>query len=138
MPNKSITTSATQIRTGRPLKPPHPSNRLGRQLRARRRALGITLKALGKTVGMSAGRIAGYELGTLVPGPKPLGKLATALGLDIHRLWRFRLSTLEALEWDKMIFQAQLRKRAAMAIAERGLEDLGDLRVRRLQPPEIP
>lgn len=123
---------------GRPLKPPHPSNRLGRRLRARRKQLGLTLVALGRKVKMTHGRLAGYELGTLIPGPEPLGRIAAALELDIHELLRLRTSSMLAIEWDRIIYQVQMKKRASMAIVERDPEDKTDIRIRRLQPVDIP
>jgi len=87
---------------------------------------------------MTHGRLAGYELGTLIPGPEPLGRIAAALELDIHELLRLRTSSMLAIEWDRIIYQVQMKKRASMAIVERDPEDKTDIRIRRLQPVDIP
>lgn len=128
----------TNGRKGRSHKLPPHSNRLGRLLRSRRLELGLTLAVVAKRAMMTTGNVASYEGGYGIPGPGRLGRLASALHLDPDKLWRTRRSTLIGLDFDRAIHQLQLSKRAAMATAERGLEDQDDVRARRLESVVIP
>ena len=56
---------------------------VGRRLRWRRRALGLSLKDVGPVCGVQFQQIAKYEAGTATVSAAALWKLAQALGVDI-------------------------------------------------------
>ena len=107
-------------------------SRLGSRLRARRLELGRTLQSLTDETGIRPGRLSQFEFGTLIPGPEPLARIATALEEDIHRLWRLRASTLIAIEISRFIRLLRLLERRAVAIVERSLSDESVIRTRRI------
>jgi transcriptional regulator with XRE-family HTH domain len=59
---------------------------LGRSLQERREELGVGQAELAKLVGVTQQTISRWENGEVVPPPKRLTRLATALSLDLDRL----------------------------------------------------
>ena len=55
-------------------------------IRARRRALGLTMKQLASTVGVTEAAISHYETGRREPDPDMLGRIANALGVTVDYL----------------------------------------------------
>ncbi len=62
---------------------------VGERIRIARKEKGLTQKALGEACGIAEPTIRRYELGKLNPKFETLGKIASALGVDIYSLLDF-------------------------------------------------
>jgi transcriptional regulator with XRE-family HTH domain len=60
--------------------------KLGRNIKRRRNALGLTQEKLGELTGFDRGYISGIERGVRNPAIKNIGKLAKALGISPSEL----------------------------------------------------
>jgi transcriptional regulator with XRE-family HTH domain len=135
--NRNDTSGVSPRRTHHHKRPPAYA-RLGSRLRARRLQLELSLGAVARMTGLPKGNLCSYEFGSLVPGPKILGRLATALDLNIVDLWRLRASTLVAMEGERLLHRVRLMVRQSIAIIERSISDTSDLRIRRPEPIDEP
>jgi len=70
---------------------------LGAKIQKGRDTAGLSLRALGKLVGISGEGIRNYELGTRVPDADKLAKIGVALGIHEFDLDRVRISIAQPL-----------------------------------------
>lgn len=70
-----------------------PELTIGRIVKERRTALGLTRRQLSEQAGVSASSIARLELSDFAPKIEPLGKLCAVLDLDLAELMLHRAAS---------------------------------------------
>jgi transcriptional regulator with XRE-family HTH domain len=101
---------------------------LGRELRRRRHALGLTLEVLGQTVGLTPNYIGSIEMGQRDPSLSTLMRIGHGLGIPAGELLDLPAMTADAIEAARLLPALPFEVREPIVGALRSLAAWGGRR----------